>query len=201
MNLKKILATLTLMLLCAAMTACTATANDMPMNSAAPSAGLTDMPGTSPSAGIGTDLLPAVTDVANAIDGIDDMLTAPMTSDDPEVTGVTTVSTARRAIEQIEDELERLSEVSDAQVVLAGNSAAVALKFDDKYKGGIDDRLTEIVKERIGGVISGVTNVAVTADKALMDQLETLGDRLEAASDMADIQNELNAIISKINAA
>ena len=193
--MKKILATLTLVMLCAAMTACTATANDMPTNTTAPSAGTTGMPSVEPSAGIGTDLLPGATN------GLLDGLTDSMTTNDPEATGVTTVSTARRAIEQIEDELERLSEVSDAQVVLAGNSAAVALAFDDRYKGGVDDRLVEIVKERIGGVISGVTNVVVTADKALMDQLDTLGERLESASDIADIQDELNAIINKINAA
>ena len=186
--MKKILATLTLIALCAAMTACTATANDMPANTTSPTAGITNMPSAEPT--VGTDLLPGVTD----------SLTDPMTSEDPEVTGVTTVSTARRAIEQIEDELERLSEVSDAQVVLAGDSAAIALKLDDQYKGGVDDRLTEIVKERINGVISGVTNVVVTADETLMDQLDTLGERLESASDIADIQDELNAIISKIKA-
>ena len=178
------------MLLCAAMTACTATANDMPMNTTAPTAGVTDAPSAMPTSDLGDD----VTDL------VDD-LTDPMASEDPEVTGVTTVSTARRAIEQIEDELERLSEVENAEVVLAGNSAAIALEFDSQYKGGVDERLTKIIKERIGGVISGVTNIAVTTEKTLLDQLDTLGERLETASDIADIQNELNAIISKINAA
>lgn len=191
MNLKRILTTLSLIVLCAAMTACTATANDAPMNTTAPTVGVTDAPSAMPSAGIGTDLIPDV---------IDD-ITEPLTSEAPEATGVTTLSTARRAMEQVEDELERLSEVTDAEVVLAGNSAAVALAFDSQYKGGVDERLTEIVKERISGVISGVNNIAVTTDKTIMDQLDTLGERLETASDIADIQNELNAIISKINAA
>ena len=170
------------------MTACTANANDMPMTTAnAPTTSVTQSP---------TDMLDVL--LPDATDG---MLTDPMASEDPEVTGVTTVSTARRAVEQIEDELERLSEVTDAEVILAGNSAAVALQFDRQYKGGVDERLREIIKERIGSVISGVTNIAVTADQALMDEIERLGDRLEAASDIADIQDELNAIISKINAA
>lgn len=193
--MKKILATLSLILLCAAMTACTATANDMPMNTTAPTVGASSAPSAMPTADMGNGLIP------DMVDDINDALTDPLTSAAPEATGVTTLSTARRAVEQIEDELERLSEVTDAEVVLAGNSAAVALKFDSQYKGGVDERLTEIVKERIGGVISGVTNIAVTTDKALMDQLNTLGERLETASDIADIQNELNAIISKINAA
>ena len=188
--MKRILFTLSLITLCAAMTACTATANDMPTNTTAPTMDVTDMPGSMPTTGMGGDLIPDV---------IDD-ITDPLVSAAPEATGVTTVSTARRAVEQIEDELERLSEVKDAEVVLAGNSAAVALTFDSQYKGGVDERLTEIIKERIGGVISGITNIAVTTEKSIMDQLDTLGERLETASDIADIQNELNAIISKINA-
>ena len=125
----------------------------------------------------------------------------PTASEQPAAQGVTSVSDARKAIEDIEDELERLSEVDEAQVVIAGNDAAVALEFDSQYQGGIDDRLREIIKERIGSVISGVNNIAITSDATLRDQLETLGDRLEGAADMADIQNELNAIINKINAA
>jgi len=85
-------------------------------------------------------------------------------------------------------------------VVIAGNSAAVALEFDDQYQGGIDDRLREIVQERIDGVVRGVTNVVITEERSFMDQLEMLGDRLESATDLTDLQNELNAIINQIEA-
>lgn len=119
----------------------------------------------------------------------------------PESTGVTSMDKARRAIETIEDELERLSEVDDAQVVIAGNKAAVALEFDDQYKGGIDDRLRGIVKDRIDGVISGISTVAITTDATIMDALEALGDRLDGMSDMTALQSDLDAIIRKINAS
>ena len=127
-----------------------------------------------------------------------DPLTVPMASAQPEAQGVTTAQDARKAIEQIEDELEKLSEVEDAQVVIAGNTAAVALEFEPQYQAGIDQRLRDIVKERIDGVITGVKNIAVTEDKGIMDELEKLGERLEGAADMADIQSELNAIVQKI---
>ena len=119
-------------------------------------------------------------------------------SPNPEAEGVTTVTDARRAVEQIEDELEKLSEVDDAQVVLIGNTAAVALEFDDQYQGGIDDRLREIVQERVDGVISGVSVIEITDDTGLMDELEKLGDRLDSATDMTDIRTELDAIIQRI---
>ena len=167
-----------------------------PMTTTSPTASptATTNPTDSPAEAL-DDMLPDMT-----TDAGDEPLT-PTASEQPAAQGVTSVSDARKAIEDIEDELERLSEVDEAQVVIAGNDAAVALEFDSQYQGGIDDRLREIIKERIGSVISGVNNIAITSDATLRDQLETLGDRLEGAADMADIQNELNAIINKINAA
>lgn len=174
----------------------TASPSASPTTSTAPTAPMT----TSPGAMI-DDMLPDpdMTDMPSVTNGTDNPM--PASSEQPEAQGVTTVSDARKAIEDIEDELERLSEVDDAQVVIAGNDAAVALEFDSQYQGGIDDRLREIVKERIAGVISGVDNIVITSDRDLMNQLEALGERLEGAADMADIQNELNAIINKINTA
>lgn len=130
---------------------------------------------------------------------------APDASDSPMIdaaaTGVSTTADARKAIEDIEEELERLSEVEEAQVAIAGHSAAVALKFDSQYQGGVDERMREMVEERIKGVISGITDIAITDDADLLAQLKALGDRLEGAADMAEIQSELEAIISKINPA
>ena len=136
-------------------------------------------------------------DGMNSLNGMDGIL--PDATVIPESTGVTTMDKARRVIEQIEDELERLSEVEDAEVIIAGNKAAVALRFDGQYKTGLDDRLRKIVKERIDGVISGISTVAITADETVMDAIESLGERLDTMSDMAALQSDLEAIIKKID--
>ena len=133
-------------------------------------------------------------DGANGMDGI-----LPSSTVIPESTGVTTMDKAKRVIEQIEEELERLSEVDDAEVVIAGNKAAVGLEFDDQYKAGLDDRLRGIVKDRISSVISGISTVAITADEGVMDAIESLGERLDTMSDMTALQSDLDAIIRKIN--
>ena len=125
---------------------------------------------------------------------------APSAGAAPASQGVTSVSAARKASEEIEDELERLSEVTDAQVVLAGKNAAVALRFNSQYQAGIDERMREIVQDRIDGIVSGIDKVAVTDSVDIFDELNTLGDRLEGAADMTEIQNQLNAIINRIEA-
>ena len=197
--MKKTLLTLSMLTSALLLTACAAgddmaTATNSPMPTTTVTTGVVPM-ATSSLPELGADMMDTVEDVAEGLTG------QPTATTMPESMGVTSMDKARRVVEQIEDELERLSEVDDAQVVIAGNKAAVALEFDDQYKAGIDDRLRGIIKERIDGVISGISTIAITADEDIMDALETLGDRLETMSDMSALQNDLDAIIKKINAA
>ena len=61
--------------------------------------------------------------------------------------------------------------------------------------------LRGIVRERIAGVISGVTDISITADAAIMDEIGTLGDRLKTMSDMSALESDLAAIIRRIGGA
>lgn len=219
--MKKALLTLSALALSAMLTSCSSsnnktTATSEPTSTATATAspnvttvipgttdGMTDgangMDGTGTNGGTGGTGGTGTTDTMDGANGMDGMM--PGSTVIPESTGVTSMDKARRVIEQIEEELERLSEVDDAEVVIAGNKAAVALEFDDQYRGGLDDRLRGIVKERIDGVISGISTIAVTADEGIMDAIESLGERLDTMADMSALQSDLDAIIKKINGA
>ena len=200
--MKKIQLTLCTLSLLALLSGCKSapdmvTATEQPTSTASPTA--------SPGA---TTVLPDATNTIDSMDpkaGMDGLNGAdgvlPNATIIPESTGVTTMDKAKRVIEQIEEELERLSEVDDAEVVIAGNKAAVGIEFDDQYKAGLDERLRGIIKERINSVISGISTVAITADETVMDAIESLGERLDTMSDMAALQSDLDAIIRKINGA
>ncbi|MBQ4581288.1 MAG: YhcN/YlaJ family sporulation lipoprotein [Clostridia bacterium] len=196
--MKKTLLTLSVLALCAMLTGCKSatdmtTATSQPTNTMSPTPNVTAVtPQTT------TPMDGMMDDAEGMMDGAADVI-MPDATVIPESTGVTSTDKARRVIEQIEDELERLSEVDDAEVVIAGNKAAVGLEFDDQYKSGLDERLRKIVKERIDGVISGISTVAITADEAVMDAIESLGERLDTMSDMAALESDLDAIIRKIN--
>ena len=196
--MKKMLLTLTALSLTLTLTSCKSakdmvTATSEPMSTASATPNVTTVqPGATN--GLMDGMMDDAMDGTNGMDGI-----LPNSTVIPESTGVTTMDKAKRVIEQIEDELERLSEVEDAEVVIAGNKAAVGLEFDDQYKAGLDDRLRGIVKDRIDSVISGISTVAITADETVMDAIESLGERLDTMSDMAALQSDLDAIIHKIN--
>ena len=197
--MKKTLLTLTALGLAMTLGGCRAR-NNMTTATQQPSA-----TGTATASPNVTTVLPGATNGLDGMDGLDGANgtdgVLPDATVIPESTGVTSTDRARRVIEQIEDELERLSEVDDAEVVIAGNKAAVGLEFDDQYRAGIDDRLRQIVKERIDSVISGISTVAITADESIMDAIESLGERLETMSDMNALESDLDAIIKKINSA
>lgn len=114
--------------------------------------------------------------------------------------GVTSVADARRVIDQAEDEISRLSEVDDAQVLIVGNEAVVAIEPDDQYQGGIDDRIRQMVRERIDGVIGGVTRVVVTDDTGIYETLNAIGDRMDGAVDLEELRRELRELIDRIEA-
>ena len=205
--MKKTLLTLSALALTMLMGSCS-TKDDMSMATSEPTAS------TSPSASPNiTTVMPSTTDNtlpgmmdgmtdgmmdgANGANGTDSVL--PGSTTIPESTGVTSMDKAKRVIEQIEDELERLSEVEDAEVVIAGSKAAVGVEFDDQYRTGLDERMRKIIKERINSVIGGINTVAITADEGVRDAIESLGERLDTMGDMAALQSDLDAIIKKIN--
>ena len=132
--MKKIQLTLCTLSLLALLSGCKSapdmvTATEQPTSTASPTA--------SPGA---TTVLPDATNTIDSMDptaGMDGLNGAdgvlPNATLIPESTGVTTMDKAKRVIEQIEEELERLSEVDDAEVVIAGNKAAVGIEFDDHF--------------------------------------------------------------------
>lgn len=122
--------------------------------------------------------------------------TAPGTSG----AGVTTIADAQKASKDISAELEKLSEVSKATVVAAGNTAVVALTFDTQYKGGLTTRVTDMVKDRIKTVNTGITNVAVTADTAQMKSISDLAAMVDkTGTSFSTVKTQVDALYNTIS--
>lgn len=121
-------------------------------------------------------------------------------TESPMAMGVQDADKARQAAEELKNELEQLSEVTDAKVVIAGQQAAVGLTFDTQYQAGVTDRMREMVRERLDGVVSGVTRLAVTDDATQMETISQLSEQLQNATDLTDIENKLSALINRLEA-
>lgn len=165
-----------------ALTGCTSSADTMP--SPSPSATMTAQ--ASPQA----TQSPAVS-IAPAATASPDMESTPA--------GVNSVEDARRIAEQVSDEVEKLSEVDEAEAIVAGSIALVGVKYDDQYQGGMTDRLKEMVQERVEMVDKSITTVHVTDDGEMMTRIAELREKLEDMNfTFEELQTKLLEIGSSI---
>ena len=177
--LKKIGLFLLLTALSAALlTGCTGSADTLP----SPTPGVTGMPGTGMGAGTAGPAASAV----------------PQASDAPQAGGIQTVEDAMKASEAMEDAIDKLSEVEDAEVAVIGDTALVGITFAGQYQGKVDDRLKKMVLARVQTVDKTVKRVAVTDDKTLVQAISALEGTLEKAPSLDDVADEMKKLADRI---
>lgn len=112
--------------------------------------------------------------------------------------GVTTLDEAKQTSEQIDDAVEKLTEIADAEVIATGTLALVGVQFDDQYKGGLDDRVKKMILARAQTVDSEIDAIAVTDEESLVTRIEELSDALDTATSMSDIAARAEALADQI---
>ena len=95
-------------------------------------------------------------------------------------------------------ELEKLSEVDTATVVAHNGRAIVGLQFDSQYQGTLTERIEEMVVSTVSSVEEMLTDVAVTADPALIEQIRTLATDSNGQSLTTEQQTKFDELYSKI---
>jgi len=112
--------------------------------------------------------------------------------------GMTTAQAGRTA-ERIEEAVERLSEIDDAEVVLDGDSRVlVAVEFDDQYSAGLDERMEQMIVEAVQKVDDGLTDVEITDDSTLYGQVKSLGERLAKATGLDELTDDFGDLWDRI---
>lgn len=161
---------LVLSLMCMALfTSCTSNADTMPTPTT--TATNTIAPTTAPTNTVGptVSVLPEMTeDIGNMVSG--------MTPD----AGVNSAEDAKRVSERVSDEVEKLSELDEADAVVAGNIALVGVSYDAQYQGGLTERLKQMVTERAEMVDKAITAVHVTDEEDLVVKISQLHEKLKA---------------------
>ena len=98
-------------------------------------------------------------------------------------------------------ELEKLSEVSQATVVAAGDTAVVGLTFDSQYKGGLTKRISDMVTDRVGTVNTAIKNIGVTAQAAQVKSVSDLAATMEkTGTTLPTLQTQVSALYKTITA-
>ena len=100
----------------------------------------------------------------------------------------------KRAAE-VEGRIAQLSEVSEARVVVEGNTALVAVKFNQAYQGEKTERIREMVAAEVMQADPRITTVAVTADDEDVQGVYELSDRVLAGTPLEQLKDRINEIV------
>jgi YhcN/YlaJ family sporulation lipoprotein len=97
--------------------------------------------------------------------------------------------------QNVENAIMQLSEVSDARVLVAGNTALVGVKFNEAYKG----EMTERIREMIAGVVKqadpSIQTVAVTAQDKDVTEVYTMSDKVRGGERLQTYNEDILAIV------
>ena len=93
-----------------------------------------------------------------------------------------------------ETAISRLSEISEARVVVVDSTALVGVKFDNAYKGQMTERIREMVAAEVLKVDPSIQTVAVTAADEDVRKVYALSDEIRAGRTASERAADINAL-------
>jgi len=130
-------------------------------------------------------------------------MTTPVASAAPSVTPQATVE-AQGAFdwlvngEKVEENLSKISEISQARVIVDNDTALVAVKFNPAYKGELTDRIRDMIANEIKKADPRVKNVSVTADENAVTKTYALSDRMRAGEGIETLKKDIEDVLRSI---
>ena len=95
----------------------------------------------------------------------------------------------------IEKAIGRISEISDARVVVTNSTALVGVKFDNAYKGEMTERIRQMVAAEVLRADPNIQTVAVTASAEDVKKVYDLSEQIRAGRTADELSADINAIV------
>lgn len=95
----------------------------------------------------------------------------------------------------IEKAIARLSELSDARVVVTNTTALVGVKFDGAYKGELTERIREMVAAEVLKADPSIQTVAVTSNAEDVQKVYDLSEQIRSGRTADELSAEINSIV------
>lgn len=100
--------------------------------------------------------------------------------------------------EKVEENLSKISEISEARVIVNSDTALVAVKFNPAYKGELTDRIREMISNEIKKADPRVKTVSVTADENAVTKTYALSDRMRAGEGIENLKKDIEDVLRSI---
>ena len=105
---------------------------------------------------------------------------------------------AGRMAGKIAEAVERISEVKEAEVVLSGERALVAVEFDDQYSAGLDLRMKDTIVKTAQKVAPDLKDVQVTDDGTLYGQIKKMAEGLANAVGLDEMADDFASLWDRV---
>ena len=123
----------------------------------------------------------------------------PLVTSPPLTPGVTMGSLSGEGeAAKIAAEVEKLSEIGKAVVVVSNEDALVGVQFTAQYQGEMTERIKDMVAERVKTADSRVKNTAVTADADMFSRISAMFSGLKGGATAA-IGTEFAEIFNRVH--
>ncbi len=100
--------------------------------------------------------------------------------------------------QNVEAAIEQLSEVENARVAIAGNTALVGVTFDNAYRGDMTERIRDMIAGVVKKADPSIERVAVTAAEDDVAKIFEVTDsiRADATKTFDNFRNDINRILN-----
>ena len=96
---------------------------------------------------------------------------------------------------QIEARIGRISEISEARVVVTGDTALVGVKFNQAYRGEMTERIRQMIAAEVMAADPQITTVAVTAEEDDVEDIYEIADRTKLGREMDTLREDISEIV------
>lgn len=96
---------------------------------------------------------------------------------------------------RVEARIGRISEISEARVVVTGNTALVGVQFNQAYRGEMTERIREMVAAEVMAADPEITTVAVTAEHDDVEDIYEISERTLVGREMDTLKADIQEIV------
>lgn len=103
-----------------------------------------------------------------------------------------------REAQSVEAAIEQLSEIGNARVAIAGNTALVGVTFDEAYRGDMTERIRDMIAGVVKKADPSIERVAVTAAEDDVGRIFEFTDsiRADATKTFDNFRDDIERIIN-----
>ena len=97
--------------------------------------------------------------------------------------------------EQIEANVNKISEIADSRVVVNGTTALVGVRFAQAYQGEVTERIREMVAAEVMKADQNIKTVAVTAEEDDVEDIYEIANQIRTGNPVEKLAVKIEEIV------